>query len=150
VATAFSDAWARAWCVALNDSEAYRQAASSWEGSVALLVTDRAGQPLGAVWLDLHRGTCRAARAASTDDLETAAYVIEAEPSIWRDVLHRRVSPVQALMTGRLRLARGELGALLPHASSAQQLLRLAEQLDTEFPEAWLDGGLEQGVGGRE
>jgi putative sterol carrier protein len=137
VATAFSDEWARAWCAALNASEAYRRTAATWEGSVALVAGDAAGRASSAIWLDLHHGSCRAAREAGSGDLETAEYVLEAEPSAWREVLEGRVSAVSALMTGRVRLTRGELGRLLPHAAAAQELLRLAARLDTEFPSTW-------------
>jgi len=32
----FGEAWAQAYCQKLNESEAYRKAASTWEGSLAL------------------------------------------------------------------------------------------------------------------
>ena len=60
--------WARAWCGALNDSEAYAEAASDWEGALVLRV--RADTSYGieeprSVWVDLHHGDCRGARAAT-------------------------------------------------------------------------------------
>ena len=45
----FTEAWAQAYCRKLNESEAYRKAASTWEGSLALAVRPdpKAGFPKG-------------------------------------------------------------------------------------------------------
>ena len=62
----FTEAWAQAYCRKLNESEAYRKAASTWEGSLALAVRPdpKAGFPKGvAVVLDLWHGACRGAKA---------------------------------------------------------------------------------------
>lgn len=133
---AFSSPWARAWCAELNASATYRTAAAAWEGSVALAAA-ASGATLGAAFLDLWHGECRAARAATPEDLAAATYVIEADPATWRSLLGGALSPVAALLTGRLRLARGQLAALLPHAQAAQELLRLADRIETLFPEDW-------------
>jgi putative sterol carrier protein len=137
VPIAFSDDWARAWCEALNASEAYRAAAAQWEGSVALAVLGPDGSLGDAVYLDLRHGSCLAARAASPEDLAAATYLIEAQPATWRDVLAAQTSPVMALLSGRLKLARGEMARLMPHANSARELLHLAGSVETDFPEDW-------------
>jgi putative sterol carrier protein len=135
---AFTASWADAWCAALNTSETYRAAAVKWEGSVALVVRTAPDQePRNAVFLDLEPGACRGARLASADDLAAAVFVFEGAPAVWREVLAGRVSPVMALMSGRLRLARGELARLLPYAAAAKELLVLAGAVDTTFPEEW-------------
>ncbi|MGE0556433.1 MAG: SCP2 sterol-binding domain-containing protein [Gemmatimonadales bacterium] len=135
---AFTDEWARAWCATLNGSETYREVAANWEGSVALVVRESADQqPLGAVFLDLWHGECRGAREALAADLDAAAFVLEARPAAWRAVLEGRQAPLMALMTGQVRLARGELSALVPHAGSARELLRLVGEVATEFPDDW-------------
>jgi putative sterol carrier protein len=133
---AFSQSWAHSWCKALNDSGTYREVASTWEGAVALVARTVLAEPVG-VYLDLHHGECRGARIATDDDLATAAYVLEAPAAVWRELLEGRGSPVMALMTGRLSLARGELVALLPYASAARELLTLATQVETSFPADW-------------
>jgi len=135
---AFTEEWARAWCATLNGSETYREVAASWEGSVALVVREAAEQePMGAVFLDLWHGECRDAREALPEDLDAAAFVLEARPAAWRAVLEGRQAPLMALMTGQIRLARGELAVLVPHAGSARELLRLVGEVATEFPEDW-------------
>ena len=133
----FSPAWAGAWQDALNASEAYRKAAATWEGAVALVMHPDATVGVTArqaVWLDLWHGRCREARLASDDDLATAAYVIEAQAGVWRDLLHGKSSPITALMLGKLRLTRGSLAALLPFAGAANELVGAAIAIHSIFP----------------
>ena len=137
MALAFSDEWARAWGAALNASELYRNVAASWEGSIVALAKDGNGEPPVAVYLDPWHGRCREARQATPADLDAADFVIEASPRAWRELLDGRVAPLTALMTGRIRLTRGEFGKLLPHAGSAKELVALAGSVPTEFPAGW-------------
>ncbi len=94
----FTDSWAAAWGRELNASSAYRDAAADWEGAVALRMG--ADVALGipqprTVWLDLHHGLCRDARAATETDLGAAKYVIEAEAAVWKELLAGRLSPIK-------------------------------------------------------
>lgn len=133
----FSPAWARAWQDALNASEAYGKAAAAWEGAVVLVMHPDASAGVTArqaVWLDLWHGACRDARPASEADLAGAAYVIEAQAGVWRDLLHGKASPITALMLGRLRLTHGSLSALLPFAGAANELVGTAIAIHSVFP----------------
>lgn len=133
----FSDAWARAWGEAINQSEAYREAAATWEGPIAAVANEPDGRGDLAVYLDVWHGECRAARSATEMDLAEAAYLLEACPSDWRQLFEGRVAPVMALLTGKLRVSRGPLAGLLPYAPAAKELMRLAAGVETEFPEGW-------------
>ncbi len=132
---AFTSAWAEAWGQALNSSEAYRTAAATWEGAVALLLDD--GDPPGrrAVLLDLWHGACTRAEAADPDDLTKAAFVFAGPTTAWKQVLLGGTSPALALLTGRIRLTQGDLHALLPFASAARELLALAGTIPASFSE---------------
>ena len=132
---AFSQAWAEAWADALNRSEAYRTAAAEWEGAVALVMSDGAAESRRAVLLDLWHGECRWARTADSEDLAEAVYVFEGDSVAWRQILGAGSSPVMALMNGRIKLSKGELGKLLPYAAAAKQLLELAGRVPTCFAE---------------
>lgn len=132
---AFSAAWAEAWCRALNESEAWREAGAGWEGAVVLVMTGAGGAPRRAVHLDLHRGRCRGARVASDGDVAAAAYVMEADAATWRGLLDGGTAPLMALMTSRLRLTRGSMTALLPLAGAARELVAAAVAMRSSFPE---------------
>ncbi len=137
MALAFSDQWAKAWGAALNGSTTYREAAATWEGSIAVTVSGASGQGEPAVFLDVWHGHCRAAREATSDDVADAAFVLEATPAAWKLVLASQVSPVMALLTGQIRLVRGDLTRLLPYTAAAKELVRLAGAIETEFPPDW-------------
>jgi putative sterol carrier protein len=133
----FTAKWAADWCAALNASTTYREAAAAWEGAVALVMT--ADAPAGipearAVYLDVSGGSCHGARVASELDLATARYVIEATPEAWRAMLSGALAPLMALMTGRLRLSRGNFAALLPYANAARELVATATAVPYRFP----------------
>jgi putative sterol carrier protein len=132
---AFSQEWAEAWADALNGSEAYRTVAATWEGAVALVMNDGPPETRRAVLLDLWHGECRQARAADAENLGGAVYVFEGARAAWRQILGAGSSPVLALMTGRIKLVKGQLGTLLPYASAAKQLLELAGSVPTRFAE---------------
>lgn len=135
----FTARWATAWHRELNASPAYREKAATWEGAVALRMS--ADPALGvpeprAVWLDLHRGACRDARPATAADLDGAAYVIDAEPVVWKEVLAGRLAPIAALLGGRLRLLKGNPLSLLPYVAAAQELIVTASLIQRQFPES--------------
>ena len=134
----FTARWADAWRKELNASTVYRDKAAAWEGAVALHMS--ADPALGvaearAIWLDLHHGECRDARPATPDDLAAAKYVIGADPAVWRDVLGGRLSPISAILTGKLRLLRGNLMGLLPYIAAAQELVVTATHINRQFPD---------------
>lgn len=132
---AFTDAWAAAWAEHLTASAAYREAAATWEGGVVLEVADGAAEPEAAVYLDLWHGACRAGRVATAADRETARYVLRGSRTTWQQVLAGKAQPIMAVMTGRLRLMRGDLVGLLPYAGAAKELLRTASTFETTFPD---------------
>jgi putative sterol carrier protein len=133
---AFSQWWAEAWAGELNASPAYRSAAEHWEGAVALVLEAPDPPASRAVLLDLWHGECRSARTASPQDArEAAAFVFQGGPAAWRQVLCDGGSPILALMSGRIRLAKGSLAALIPYAAAAKELLDLAARVPTTFPE---------------
>ena len=132
---AFSHEWAQAWARALNESDEYRSAAAAWEGAVGLLLDD--GEPAGrrAVVLDLWHGACRSAQVADPDNLDAATFVFRGNRTAWRQILTEGGSPVVALLSGRIRLHKGELSALLPYANAARELLGMAGSVPTRFYE---------------
>lgn len=129
----FTEAWAQAYCRKLNESEAYRKAASTWEGSLALAVRPdpKAGFPQGAaVVLDLWHGACRGVKVVEGEAaVNLADFVIEADLATWQEVLEGRLEPLSALMRGLLELKKGTIAALAPYAQAAQELVKVAREV---------------------
>jgi len=123
----FTDAWARACGEEINASAAYREAAATWEGAVAFVVTE--GEAERAVFVDLWHGECREARAVTDGDLDRAPFVIRGEAAAWIQVLGGSLEPLVALAPGQLKLAKGNLGALALHVKSARELVAAASRV---------------------
>ena len=136
----FTDAWAAGWAKEINASDPFRVAGGKWEDTLVLVMEP--DPALGvttqrAVCVELHRGECRAARAATADDLEGAPYVLFAQAAIWKEVLYGQMEPVSAVMLGLINLSRGSIVSLTPHVTAAQHLLAAASRVPTAFPSGW-------------
>lgn len=131
----FSEEWAQAYREAINRSASYRAASKGWQaGSLAFVMSasPRQGQAVSkAVFLDLHRGECRAARSLTSQEAyREATFVIEGEYSSWMEALKGRTPPLVMLMRGKLRLKKGSITRLLPYAQSAQELVNTAQTIE--------------------
>ncbi len=136
----FTAPWAEAFCQALNANERYRRVARTWEGALLLVMEADPARGIPAtraVFLDLHHGQCRAARAAAPDDAAHAPYVLTATPAVWKAILQGELPPIAAILRGKLRLTKGNMMALVPHVRAAQELVATAARLPTAFPPEW-------------
>lgn len=128
----FSAEWAARCRTLLEASSAYRSTAAPWEGDLVFRVTDGAAP---AAYFDLWHGDCRTLRPATAEDLAGARYLFEGTAAAWQQVLQGRLVPLLALMTGRLKLSRGRIPDLVPHAESARELLLIMSRIEATFPE---------------
>jgi putative sterol carrier protein len=131
----FSDEWARACALAINDNLAYRAAAATWEGAILLHIAAPDPGSERRVWLDLWRGECREARSGTTTDEDAARYILSGDRTTWQQVLSGATAPIMAIMMGRLRITKGSLAELLPHVESAKQLVASAASIEASFPD---------------
>lgn len=136
----FTDPWAQAWAEEIAGSETYRLAAATWQGSMTLelgspagIVSDAAQR---AVFVDLEHGSVRQARAATADDLDEATFALRADMATWRKVLDGKLDPILGLMSGKLKLRRGSLGALTPYMKASKELVACAARVDSSFPDS--------------
>jgi putative sterol carrier protein len=137
VAAFATQEWLEQLQAALNASEAYRDAAATWEGEVAFAFEAEPGcgwpETVHAV-LDLRSGECRKARVASEEEAESAPFVLRAPYSRWKQVLEKELDPIKGMMQGTLRL-KGDLPTVVRHAKAANVLVTVAGEVPTEFPE---------------
>ena len=125
----FTAPWARGWAEQLNSSEAYRQAARNWHGSICFQLRDRDPGKQRCIFLDLEEGVCRDARVATAEDRESADYVLTARERVWRRVIDGRTDPLIALMTGQIRFERGRLMDFAEHTEAAKELMKAAQRI---------------------
>ena len=134
----FSQPWADAFRDAINADADYRTAASGWTWPVALLL-DPADPALGypepvAVQVALDRGTASDARALPGADAD-ADIVLGADYATWKQVVRGALEPVNAVVSGRIRLVRGSLMTLMMHVNAAKALVACAARVPTAFPD---------------
>ena len=130
-----SDAWVRALMEVLNDSEAYAQAASRWEGDCYFTIEDGQG-PGKAVnlWLDLWHGECREAYEVGAEDGLDPAFRFSAPLAVYRKIFDRKLDPIRALMTRQLKLS-GDMRAIMRAPKAAQELVACCTRVDTVYAE---------------
>jgi putative sterol carrier protein len=131
---AFTVVWAEHCAEAIRSSVSYRETAAEWEGDLIFVMRRKPPAEDRAVYFDLWHGDCREARLATESDLATARFVIEGSEQSWAQALGGRLAPLLALMTGRMKLTRGNLGELAPYALAARDLLAAVSGLGAEFP----------------
>ena len=136
----FTEEWAQDWHDRINENENYKKAATKWEGAIGMLMTPDADMGIPEermVIADLWHGDCRGAKQATAEEIDEAPYLIRAQPSAWKSVLAGKTDPIVGLMSGKLKLAKGSMFALLPYAKAAKELVQSAINVDTSFPEGW-------------
>lgn len=130
----FSEEWGRRVAAAINASAAYRRAAPDWRDSLGLEMDEAPpGAPRRAV-LELGEGACHAVHTGDAARAADAAFLLRAGRAEWREVLAGRLEPMWGVMSGRLRLERGSLAALLPFAQAARLLVEAVASVDALFP----------------
>jgi putative sterol carrier protein len=130
-----SDEWLAAFDGLINGSEAYREAAATWEGDIAFVLEAEPdhGVPNDSwIILDLWHGACRSARMVTQADCERARYLIRAPYSRWKEVLRQRLDPVKGMMQGKLKV-QGDLPEIVRHVRAANELVHLTTLVPTEF-----------------
>ena len=128
-----SDEWVQALHYELNTSKAYEEAAKNWEGDIYFVV-----DPEGSVkepmylYMDLWHGKSREAFVAKEKSAKNPAFVMSGAYGKWKKVVSAQLDPIQALMTGQLKL-KGNMVMVMKNVKAAQEIVRACTRLDTEF-----------------
>ena len=129
-----TDEWIKAMMLDLNESKSYKDSAKNWEGDFLFVI-----QPGGSLekevrlYMDLWHGKCRNAYAVQEDsDLQTA-FVLRAPVANWKKVMTKQLDPIQAMMTGQLKL-QGNMAMIMKSVRAAKELVESCTRIPTEFP----------------
>lgn len=128
-----SEEWAKAFMDAINNSEAYQEAARDWEGDFYFIDELKGGEN-ATVYLDLWHGACRDAFRVEDASVKSPEFEVSGKIPSWRKVVDKKVDPIQALITRQLKL-KGNMAKILRSVKAAQELVNAATQVPTEFPE---------------
>lgn len=135
VPTAFgTDEWIKAVMAAINRSEAYREAARTWEGDFNFVVKFPDGAPDAVMYMDLWHGTCRAAYRVEGPQERAPEYVVVGPLATWRKVLERKLDPIMSLVTRQLLLS-GQLLKVMRVPRATLELVHCCTLVPTEWPE---------------
>lgn len=123
-----SPEWVSAFETEINKSDAYANAAKTWEGDITLVIEGGAG-----IYLDLWHGKCRAAQyLADPASREKPEFTITADMEKWKKVLAGKLDPVQGMVTRQIKLD-GNLVKIMKNVKAAQELVRCATKVDTVY-----------------
>ena len=122
-----SQAWADQFLLTVNRNDAYASAAKTWEGDIYLVIEEG-----GVFYLDLWHGKCREALYTTDLSVKQPEFMLTTSLEKWRKVLENKLDPVQGMITRQIKLD-GNLVKIMKNVKAAQELVRCATQIDTEF-----------------
>ncbi len=129
-----SHEWVQAMMADLNQSESYRESAKNWEGDFYFVI-EPGGELKESVvlYMDLWHGACRSACQAPQNDGFNPVFRLSAPVATWKKVMTKQLDPIQALMTGQLKL-RGNMAMVMKNVRAAKELVEACTRIPTEFP----------------
>ncbi len=130
-----TDEWAKVFMGVINESEAYAQAAKTWEGDFYFIV--EAGEDIPEpvyIYMDLWHGKCREAFATTDPSVKDPVFRMSGSLENWRRVIEKKLDPIQGLLTRRFKL-KGDMVKVMRAVKAAQELVNCTTLVSTEFPE---------------
>jgi len=122
-----SPEWVKVFDEHINSSDAYANAAKTWEGDITLVIDGGPG-----IYLDLWHGKCRLAEFLDDPDTRSPEFKITADMEKWKKVLAGKLDPVQGMVTRQIKLD-GNLVKIMKNVKAAQELVRCATRVPTVY-----------------
>jgi putative sterol carrier protein len=130
-----SQEWLDALKKALETSQAYKEAAKNWEGDIYFVVEpDASYENRHIMYLDLWHGECREALAIADENEKSPKYRIVGPFTNWKQILNKKVDPVQSMMTGKIKV-KGDMAQIMKMPRAAVELVNCATAFETLFPD---------------
>jgi putative sterol carrier protein len=130
-----SQEWLDALKKALETSQAYKEAAKNWEGDIYFVVEpDASDENRHIMYLDLWHGECREALAIADENEKSPKYRIVGPFTNWKQILNKKVDPVQSMMTGKIKV-KGDMAQIMKMPRAAVELVNCATAFETLFPD---------------
>ena len=122
-----SPEWVASFEQQINTSDAYANAAKTWEGDITLVIEGGPG-----IYLDLWHGKCRQAEFLADPNSKSPEFKITADMEKWKKVLAGKLDPVQGMVTRQIKLD-GNLVKIMKNVKAAQELVRCATKVPTVY-----------------
>jgi putative sterol carrier protein len=130
----FTDPWVVRFREEINRSVDFRTHGATWDAPIALEMSFRGHAEPRRVVLHLHGGACERANCAASSSGNEIGLIIRTDVAGWQRILAGRMDPIWGIMSGRLKLVRGRLSDLVPHALAAKALVDSAALIEADFP----------------
>ena len=125
--------WLEAFGDAINNNQAYKDAASWWEGDMMCVI-----EPSGPLdhevrfYLGLYHGDCTGVKLLEPGEQASPEFTLAGPYDNWVKVAKKQLDTIQAVMSGKLRLE-GNLAKLMRATRAAQEIVNSLQKVDTEF-----------------
>jgi putative sterol carrier protein len=130
-----TDEWAKAFMEQINQSEAYAEAAKTWEGDFYFIVESEEHYPEPVhIYVDLWHGKCREAFVAGDPGVKDPVFRMSGPLENWRRVIDKTLDPLQGLLTRQFKLE-GDMVKIMRAVKAAQELVNCTALVPTRFPE---------------
>jgi len=130
-----SQEWLDALKKALETSQAYKEAAKNWEGDIYFIVEpDASYKQRNIMYLDLWHGECREASVITDENEKSPKYRILGPFTNWKQILNKKVDPVQSMMTGKIKV-KGDMTQIMKMPRAAVELVNCATAFEAVFPD---------------
>ena len=129
--------WLEQYKDLINQSQAYREAAATWEGDLAYVIEAEPDKGLPEdvwAWVDLWHGECRDAKIIPAEEGESSRFIIRGPYSRWKEIIRKELDPIKGMMQGKLKL-KGDLPTIVRYVKAANELVNIASSVPTEFPD---------------
>lgn len=130
-----TDEWAKALMEKINASEAYAQAAKTWEGDFYFILEANENIPEPVyIYMDLWHGKCREAFATTDPSVKDPVFRMSGPLENWQRVIEKKLDPIQGLLTRQFKL-KGDMVKVMRAVKAAQELVNCTTLVPTQFPE---------------
>ena len=125
--------WIQELSAQLNASEAYAQAAATWEwDNIFIILPDDDYPATTSLYINLQRGKASDARLLGSLDEQKALFTTSAPFNTWRRVLEGRLDPIQGIFSGKLKLV-GSMAQIQRTPKATYEMVKVAARIDTDF-----------------
>jgi putative sterol carrier protein len=130
-----STEWLQAYMQDINNSQSYLEAAKNWEGDFYFIIEPSGGiDEQAVIYIDLWHGKCRQVFMLEEPDGLNPAFTISGSLDSWKKVMTKKLDPMQAMMTGKLKLT-GNMAIIMRNVRAAKELVESCTRIPTVFPD---------------
>jgi len=128
-----SNEWTKELSRQLNESKDCERSAKDWEGDfISMVEPDDSFRGQVFLYLGLLHGKSPDAAMVASETERKAEFTIRAPFGTWRKVIEGKLDPIQAMMTGKLKL-RGNLMKVMRYPKAAKEIITCCSKIPTDF-----------------